>query len=65
MGATLRPQGRSHEAGGQEPPRLPLRWAVILLTAGVVGLFTGQGAGPIAAAGLAITTVGLLHKILP
>lgn len=51
-------------SGPSEPPRLPLRWGVILAvtlgTAAVVFL----AEGPVAAITLAVATSGALHMIL-
>jgi hypothetical protein len=65
MGSTLRPQRISEQGGDKEPPELPLRWAVIILAAGVACAFIWPAGGSLAAAGLTVATVGLLHKILP
>ncbi|MGW0327766.1 hypothetical protein [Nocardia sp. NPDC003183] len=47
-----------------DPDRLPLRWFVILATAGAtgtaIGVITEVGVG----VGVALAVVGLLHKIL-
>jgi hypothetical protein len=65
MHPTLRGMKRPQQAGGHEPPRLPLRWAFILLVAALAGFTTTQAAGGVAGATLAISAVGVLHKILP
>lgn len=64
MPTTIRPRPRPSETSGSEPPKLPLRWAVILLAAGAVGFVGAQVAGPVAGITLAISAVGLLHQIL-
>ncbi|GIH13238.1 hypothetical protein Raf01_14100 [Rugosimonospora africana] len=44
---------------------LPLRWAVIILAAGVVGFSIDSIAGLVPAITAAATVVGLLHQVLP
>ncbi|QUQ68490.1 hypothetical protein [Kutzneria sp. CA-103260] len=49
---------------GQEPERLPLRWAFILLTGALAGVGSGLVAGPAVAIGTGLAVVGLGHRVI-
>ncbi|MFF5108283.1 hypothetical protein [Streptosporangium sp. NPDC000509] len=56
---------KKQEEQPEKPPRLPLRWVVIIGLASVTGVFVGTLASSVATgfgAGLAMT--GLLHQVM-
>ncbi|WP_203924557.1 hypothetical protein [Rugosimonospora africana] len=58
--------GKSNvQSGHEDPPKLPIRWAVILLAAGFTAYLGHRYAGPIQAGTAAIAVTTLLHTILP
>jgi hypothetical protein len=64
MGSVRLRAGRQRH-GREEPPPLPLRWAVILLAAAMCGYLGWIYGGPLAGGGVAVAVTGLLHQILP
>lgn len=53
------------QSGSQpDPDRLPLRWFVILATAGASGTAIGMITEVAVGVGVALAVIGLLHKIL-
>lgn len=50
--------------GDEESRRLPLRWAVILLVAGLAGIVAYSGGGPVEAVIVFFTVTGTMHVML-
>lgn len=64
--ATLRPAGRSRASSDDDFPerRLPLRWLVIVLVAGLAAIASYPVGGTVAAVAAATAVSVALHKMI-
>ncbi|MFI9455016.1 hypothetical protein [Amycolatopsis sp. NPDC052450] len=64
--STVRPEAPSQESSDGEAParRLPTRWAVIVLVAGLAAVASSPVGGAVTAIGVATAVAAALHKMI-